>query len=145
MRDIFSQLKLVKSIAAAAIAADNTPIAVDQRGFHACVYAIAVGPGGITFSPTNKIEFKLSHSDDGVNWTPVTNDDVQLENGGSVGEGGIVKALTAPHDTAAVYKVGYIGNRNFHRLLADFSGTHTDSPTPIAATAILGHPLVAPV
>jgi len=145
MRDLFSRLKLVKSIAAAAIAADNTPIVVDRQGFESLAYEISIGEGGISFTTNNKIEFKLYHSDKETtptfpgDFTAVTDDDVQMESG-SVGEGGIVKALTAAHATADITKVGYIGNKRWTALLADFSGTHTDSPTPIAATAILSDP-----
>lgn len=139
MRDLFSKLKLVKSIAAAAYETDTTPIVVDRQGFESLVYEIAVGVGGKTFTSVDKIEFKMTHSDDGVNYDAVTDEDVQLETG-SVGAGGIVKALVAAHATAAVYKVGYIGNRRYSKMLGDFSGTHTDTPTPIAATAILSDP-----
>ncbi len=144
MRDAFNQTKPVQSIAAASYDADVVGAAVDQRGFQSCVYAIAIGAGGITFTTNNKIECKLEHSDDGIAYSAVTADDVQLPAGASLGSGGIVKALVAAHATADVTKVGYIGNRNFHRMTGDFSGTH-GAPTPIAVTAILSNPLVAPV
>ena len=144
MKDIYNELSPAVLIGAAALDADNTPTAVDLQGFTAALVQIAVGIGGITFDATNKVEFKLTHSDDGSTYTAVADADVQLPSGQSVGAGGIVKSLTAAHAAAAVYKVGYIGGKKYLKLLADFSGTH-GAPTPIAATAIRGHALRAPV
>jgi hypothetical protein len=62
---------------------------------------------------------------------------------GVVGAGGIVRALIAAHAAATVTKVGYIGNKRFLSLLADFSGTH-GSPTPIAIKLVQGSPERAP-
>ena len=142
MRDLHSNIGLAVAIPAAAYDADNTPSAVDLLGFESAVIEIAVGVGGITFSGTNKIEFKLIHSDDNSTYDAVTADDVQGVD--SVGTGGIVKSLIAAHAAADVTKVGYVGNRRYLKLLADFSGTH-GTATPIAATVIKGNPHNAPV
>jgi hypothetical protein len=144
MRDSYSVTKKAVALAAAAYNADNTPVAVAMAGFQAALLDISVGAGGITFSGTNKVEFKLTHSDDGVTYVAVTDADVILADGETVGAGGIVKALTAAHAAAAVYKVGYVGGKAFTQLLADFSGTH-GTATPMAATWSLSEPAVAPV
>jgi hypothetical protein len=142
VRDLYSNIGLVTAIAPAVYAADNTPAAIDLRGFNSAVFAIEVGVGGITFSGTNKIEFKLTHSDDDVTYDAVTVDDViGLD---TVGAGGIVLALVAAHAAATVHKVGYKGNRRYQKLLADFSGTH-GTGTPISALVVKGNPAVAPV
>ncbi|MFB9952194.1 hypothetical protein ACFFP0_25405 [Rhizobium puerariae] len=142
MRDLVSNIGLVTAIAPAALDADNTPAVIDLLGFNSAVVAIEVGVGGITFTSSNKVEFKLSHSDDDDTYDAVTIDDVQGVE--TVGTGGIIYALTAAHAAATVTKVGYIGNRRYLKLLADFSGTH-GSPTPISAIVIKGNPAVAPV
>lgn len=142
MRDLISNLGVVFAIPPAAYDADNTPAAVDLLEFDSALIAIQVGVGGITFSGTNKVEFKLTHSDDDSTYEAVTIDDVQGVD--SVGTGGIIKALTAAHASPTVTKVGYVGNRRYLKLLADFSGTH-GSPTPIAAAVIKGNPRHAPV
>jgi len=145
MRDLYNKLKVVKSIGCAALDADNTPVVIDRQGYESLVYELNVGIGGITFSGANKIEFKLYHSDKETapafpgDFTAVTAEDVQLADGVTVGAGGIVKALTAAHAAASVTKVGYIGNKRWTALLADFTGTH-GSPTPVAANAILSDP-----
>jgi len=142
MRDLFNNLGLSVAIPAAAYDADNTPAAIDLQGFEGALVAISVGAGGITFSGTNKIEFKLTHSDDDSSYVAVTDADVQGL--ASVGAGGIILALTSAHASASVTKVGYVGGKRYLKLLADFSGTH-GTATPIAATVIKGHAHNRPV
>jgi hypothetical protein len=140
MKDLHSSVSAAVLIGAAALAADNTPVAVDRRGFEGVEVLLAIGVGGITFSGTNKVEFVLTHSDDDSSYTAVTSDDMI---GVTVASGGIIKALTAAHAAAAVYRYGYRGGKRYLKLLADFSGTH-GAATPIAAIALLGHAHNAP-
>ncbi|WP_018391057.1 hypothetical protein [Ancylobacter sp. FA202] len=142
MRDIISNMAVVEAVPPAAYAADNTPAAIDLRGFDAAMLAIHVGVGGIAFSGTNKVEFKLTHSDDDATYAAVTIDDVQGLD--SVGAGGIVKALIAAHAAPSITRVGYVGNKRFLKLLADFSGTH-GTATPLSATVIKGRARDRPV
>jgi hypothetical protein len=118
-------------IGAATLAADNTPAAVDLRGYRACEISIAVGIGGITFDSTNKVEFTLTHSDDDSTYTAVADADML---GVTSITDGIIKSLTAAHAAAAVYSYGYVGGKRYLKLLANFSGTH-DTGTPISAVA----------
>lgn len=142
MKDMHSGVKVETAIAAATLSADNTPPAVDLQDFNACEIVLAIGAGGITFSGSNKIEFKLTHSDDDSTYTAVDADDVLGV--ASVGAGGIVKALTAAHAAAASYRFGYVGGKRYIKLLADFSGTH-GTGTPIAAVAVCCEPYDAPI
>jgi hypothetical protein len=113
--------------------ADNTPASFDIGLAESCTVFVNVGVGGITFSTTNKVEFVLTHSDvTGEGFEAVTQADVK---GVTVGEGGIIRALTAAHATPSVVKVGYVGRKRFLRLLADFSGTH-GTATPMSVLAV---------
>jgi len=132
MRDMHSSTKALVAIGATALAADNTPAAIDLQGYSAAEIILAIGVGGITFSGTNKVEFVLTHSDDDSTYTAVTTADML---GVTVASGGIIKALTAAHAAAAVYRYGYVGGKRYLKLLADFSGTH-GTATPIAATVV---------
>ena len=136
MKDIHSDMTVVAAIGAAVLAADNTATAIDLRGYNAAQILLAIGVGGITFDATNKIEFKLTHSNDDVTYDAVELKDVLGIS--SVGTGGIIKALTAAHAAAAFYRFGYVGGRRYIKLLADFSGTH-GTGTPIAAAVIKGY------
>ena len=142
MRDLQSNIGAVQALAPAVYEADNTPAVVDLLGFNSAAIVLHIGAGGITFTGTNKIEFKLTHSDDDSTYTAVTLDDVQGV--ASVGTGGIIKALTAAHATADVTKLGYVGNRRYLKLLADFGGTHS-AGTPLSAIVIKGHAASRPV
>lgn len=135
MRDLHSSMLFASLIGNATLAADNTPTALDLRGYDSAEIILAIGAGGITFSGTNKIEFKLTHSDDNVTYTDVTDADML---GVTSIVTGIIKSLTAAHATAAVYRYGYKGGKRYLKLLADFSGTH-GTGTPIAAMAALSH------
>lgn len=135
MKDIHSAFKAVVAIAAASLTADPTPPAIDTRGYDAVEFLLAIGVGGITFDATNKVEFKLTHSDDNVTYEAVAQADVL---GVTVGSGGIVKSLVAAHAAAGAYRFGYKGGRRYLKLLPDFSGTHGVG-TPIAAIAQLGY------
>jgi hypothetical protein len=136
MRDLVNSLAAAVLIPAATYAADNTPAAVDLLGFEGAMIAIHVGVGGITFDGTNKVEFKLTHSDDDSTYAAVTDADVQGVD--SVGAGGIVKSLIAAHAAADITKIGYVGGKRYLKMLADFSGTH-GTGTPIAAEVIKGY------
>lgn len=142
MKDLFHNLGIAEAIPPAEYDADNTPAAIDLLGFESALLAIHVGVGGITFSGTNKIEFKLTHSDDDSDYAAVTADD--LIGLSSVGAGGIVLALTTAHAAASITRVGYVGGKRYLKLLADFSGTH-GTGTPIAATVVKGHAHERPV
>lgn len=123
------------------LSADNTPAAIDIGNFGAALILILVGIGGITFDTTNKVEFKLTHSDDDSTYTAVAQGDVK---GVTVGTGGIIKSLIAAHAAASLTKVGYHGGKRYLKVLADFSGTH-GTATPLAVAVVAGEPYLAPV
>lgn len=132
MKDLHSALSAAVLIGAATLAADNTPAAVDLRGYDAAEIVLSIGIGGITFSGSNKVEFVLTHSDDDSVYTAVTDADMLgVENITA----GIIKSLVAAHAAAAVYRFGYKGGKRYLKLLADFSGTH-GTGTPIGANVL---------
>jgi hypothetical protein len=138
-RDQTPSLTPLSAIAPDVYAADTTPAALDLVDCGSATILIHVGIGGITFSTSNKVEFKLTHSDDNSTYAAVADDDVVLSTNAdaSVGSGGIIKSLIAAHAAADITKVGYVGGKRYLKLLADFSGTH-GTGTGIAATVIKG-------
>lgn len=132
MYDMHTNTTLKTLIGAATLSADNTPPACDLLNQRRVEIVLGIGAGGITFDGTNKIEFKLTHSDDNSTYVNVTDADMLGVSGIS---NGIIKALTAAHAAAAFYRYGYIGDKRYLKLLADFSGTH-GTGTPIAAVAV---------
>ncbi|NBU59307.1 MAG: hypothetical protein EBS23_05975 [Betaproteobacteria bacterium] len=124
-------------IVPAVLTADNTPLAVDLRGFQACGVLLSHGAGGITFTTTNKIEFVLRHGDTATvaNHTAVAATDVALPSGQTWATGGIIRSFTAAvADAGVIYLGDYVGTKRYISLLADFSGTHGVG-TALSATA----------
>ncbi len=119
------------------------PAAIDLLDFQSAVLLFQVGIGGITFSDTNKIEFKVTHCDT-VDGTYEAVEQRHVRGVATVGTGGIVHSLVAAHAAATVKKVGYVGNKRFLKILADFSGTH-GAGTPMAVLVVKSDPLMAPV
>lgn len=135
MKDIHSDMLAALAFAPNVYTDDPTALTIDLRGYDAAEIILAVGVGDITFSGTNKIEFKLTHSDDDSTYTAVELKDVLGV--ASVGTGGIIKALTSAHAAAAAYRFGYKGGKPYLKLLPDFSGTH-GTGTPIAGLVLKG-------
>lgn len=139
-RDMFYGSAPVSAIPPAVLSADNTPAAIDVRGYGAALLLLHIGVGGISFTGTNKIEFVLTHSDDDSTYTNVTDDDVITDSNAPASiSNGIIRALTAAHAAATLQKLSYVGGKRYLKLLADFGGTH-GTGTPIAATVVRGLP-----
>ncbi|QQR69108.1 MAG: hypothetical protein IPI58_09875 [Alphaproteobacteria bacterium] len=140
MQDLHSDTSLVQIIGPAGMTSDNIPAAIDLQGYDAAEILLGIAAGGITFDATNKIEFKLTHSDDNSSYVDVTTADM---NGVTVTGTGIIKALTSAHASPAAYRFGYKGGKRYLKLLADFSGTH-GTGTPICAMLLRGHAAIQP-
>lgn len=135
-RDSISRAFPVQAIDVAVLTADNVPTAIDLKNTGACMLALSIGVGGITFTGANKIEFVLTHSDDNVTYTNVTDDDVLKDAlAPTTITAGIIRSLTALKAAADVQKLAYVGGKRYIKLLADFSGTHAVG-TPISAVAV---------
>ena len=142
MREQTHTMKTVSAVVPGAYAADVTPVVIDRLGFESVTFSIAVGVGGITFSGTNKIEFKLEASDDDTTYAAVPADEVAGLT--LTADDGIVYALKTAHAAATDTRFGYIGDARYLRITPDFSGTH-GTATGLGVTAILGRPSHAPV
>lgn len=139
--DIHSGMGVINVFGPVSTTADIVPDAIDLQGYHAAEIVLGVGAGGIVFTAANKIEFVLTHSDDGVNYSDVTDRDVLGVTGVT---GGIIKSLVAAHAVAAKYRYGYRGGKRYLKLFPNFSGAHV-TPTPLSAEVIAMRPEVAPV
>jgi len=140
MLDLANRVKAVQAIGPVTATADITTGSVDRQGYESLAFLIGVGIGGITFDGTNKIDYRLQHSDDNSTWVDCVAADaaIILPTGavGVMGATGIVRSLTAAHAAASITKVGYIGPKRYARILPDFSGTHATG-TPHSVVAIL--------
>lgn len=140
MRNDSSRMKAIQAIGPAVLDNDNTPTALDISNFQGCTVLLSIGAGGITFTDTDKVEFKLTHSDDNSTYTAVADEDVP---GVTVGTGGIIHSLVAAHAAATIHEIPYVGDKKYLKLLADFGGTHA-AGTPISAVVLGTRPIVGP-
>ncbi len=145
MRDLVSRIAHFVAHFPAVLTASPTAVNIDRRGFESLVLLLHTGIGGITFTSTNKLEWIVTHSDDGTNWDPVVTGDIVNAAGvvATVATGGIIEAYTAAKAAASLTQYGYVGMRRFVRAIPTFGGTHAPG-TLVGATAILGHPHNAP-
>ena len=141
MKDLHSLIEARHVLGPVVLAADNTPAAIDRQGYESAELVLGIGIGGITFDSSNKIEIKLTHSDDDSTYTDVATADMI---GVTVSGSGIIKSLVAAHAAAAKYRFGYRGNKRYLKLLFDFTGTH-GTGTAVDATWLFGNPSVAPI
>ena len=144
MRDLVSRVSISSPHFAAILTASPTAVTVDRRGFDSVTFVTDTGIGGITFTGANKIEWTMTHSDDGTTFTNVTTGDVR----GAAGAeptitNGIVEAYIAAKAAASTIEYGYVGDKRYVRLTPVFSGTHATGTT-IGSKAVLGHPSNSP-
>lgn len=139
MKNIKNLIEAIGLIDPEVLKADNTPAAINIDGVDGVGVYVYIGEGGITFDSTNKIEFKLTASDDDDSYTAVADADVI---GCTVGTGGIIKSLVAAHATPTMSEFSYIGPGKYLKLLADFSGTH-GTGTAIAAFVVKTDPHIS--
>lgn len=144
MRDLIRATYPALIFGPAALAADNTPVAIDLQGYDAVSIMLAIGIGGITFNGTNKIEFVLKHGDTSTvgSHVAVTAADILADSltPGTI-TNGIIRSLTAAHAAESVQHIGYVGGARYISMLADFSGTH-GTATPMMAAVLRGRPVV---
>lgn len=119
---------------------DNTPAAIQIENAKDASIILDIGAGGITFTTNNKVEFKLTQSDDGESYEAVADGDVV---GVTVGTGGVIKSLVAAKAAQSVDVLGYVGTAKYLKLLADFGGTHSTG-TAIAAYLVQGEAYLKP-
>lgn len=118
--------KVVSAIAPLVRTATVTSNAIDTLGFRAVTVASYFGAGGITFDETNRIDVKVTHSEDGVTYDAVEADDMIMPYGETVAAGGIIRSLTAAKAAADTehHTAGYIGKRRYVKAQIAHSGTH---------------------
>ncbi|WP_157266598.1 hypothetical protein [Azohydromonas aeria] len=148
MRDLFSNLALQQTLSPAVYTADQNGAAVDRKGFDAILHVVNVGITADTLSGSVKIDFKLQESDDGATWNAVTRAyDVKQSTTApyvAVDANGTFLTVDDNAEDDAVYKVGYIGNKRYSRVVADYTGTHTNG-IELSMTAVKGYPASQPV
>ena len=137
MKDLANNISIIQSIAPVVGTSDTNGTGVDLQFFESATAVVDTGVEGDTLSTSVKIDFKLEDSDDNSSFSAVTSSLHVTD--GSVDSNGIFLTLDANAETPQVTSIGYVGGKRYLRVVADFTGTHSNG-TPIAATNIKGSP-----
>lgn len=140
--DLSNNLKVTSLSLAAVRNADLNSTAVDMQGYESVTFLVAMGNSADTLSTTNKIELEVEESDDNSAFTDCANADIVTAV--TATNTGTFLLVDDPAEDSNVFKVGYIGNKRYVRVVVNFSGTHTTG-TPMAIVAVQGNPNYAPV
>lgn len=150
-RDLHSNIKTVKHLSAAAYTTTQTPSnGIDRQGFSSLEFLISIGVvTNIANSPQPSWAFKLQESDSqSTGFSDVTDSDVELVGSAKSpvaapnSSTGVFLTVDAAAEDDQTYRVGYIGNKRYVRVVA--TAANTPGSTPLSIVAVLGHPALAP-
>lgn len=129
MKDTYHDNKAVQALAPAVVAAAGAGSAIDLNGFDSALFV--VNTGAIAGSGDFGVKFQESDTTTDADFTDVAPAD-QL---------GTIPATLAAN---SAYRVGYIGSKRkrYVRVAVTKAG---GTSIALAASAILGHPAIAPV
>jgi hypothetical protein len=123
-----SNAQALVCVAPATLTDDPATIhSIDLLDFGSCTFEMYAGAGGITFTGTNRIDFKVEESDDDENWSAAGDDALILDPGAAApGGSGIARSLVSAHASADlnIPTVGYRGKKRYARCYPAFGGTH---------------------
>lgn len=150
-RSNHSNMKVVQHVAAQNISTTNTPSSgVDTEGADALEMVLSVGTiANIGNSPTPSWAFKLQESDesdsdfsDVTDSTKVVVSSAQSPVTTPDETSGVFLTIDDAANDAATYRIAYIGDKRYVRLVATAADTPGD--TPYSVNAVLTYPHIAP-
>ena len=132
MKDLYNHIALDDSFENQTISATQSAVEIDLAGCNSAVFAIVFGAEGGTLSGSLGWTVTMTHADDdgtGVagDYANVEAKDVQ----GVTPSSGVIITLDDPAEDSTVYKVGYIGDKRFVKLLLTEVGSTTGIPVTI--------------
>lgn len=144
MRDLHSNIKVVQHLAAQAVTTTQTPAnGVDLGDSYAAEFIISIGAvTNIANSPQPSWAFKLQESDT-VNsgFTDVTDSNIVLVGSAASpvaapdSSSGVFLTVDDAAEDAATYRVGYLGTKQYVRVVA--TAANTPGSTPLSIIAVL--------
>jgi hypothetical protein len=142
MKDLHHNIKTVQTLDPAVTTDDRAGAPVDVQGFESIEHIVLFGASGDTLSDDLKTDVKLEASDNGSDWSPVTDEAHVL--GGTVTEAGVFVSVDDDGVAQSEHRIGYVGPRRYSRVNLTLTGSH-ENGTPVAALAVLSHAHVKPV
>lgn len=140
MKDLSNNIVPVVSLAAATRTAAANGTGVDLQGYESATVLVDVGAEGDTLSSSVYFEVSLEESDDDSTYTDVAQASIV---DGTISSGGIFLKLDGtangnPDSTGGIFRVGYVGNSRYIRVVLAKTGTHSNG-TPLGAMVVKGH------
>lgn len=112
---------------------DVTSAAIDLAGFRDVNIAVLVGESGDSLSGSLKVELEVQESDDDSTYTACANADITNAVTGT--NTGTFAVIDAAAEDDAVYQTKYLGDKQYVKVVANLTGTHTNG-IPLGAIAI---------
>ena len=139
MKDLSNNISPAVSLAAAVRSAAANGTGVDLQGYESATVLVDVGAEGDTLSSSVHFEISLEESDDDSTYTDVAQASII---DGTIASGGIFLKLDGttggdPDSTGGIFRVGYVGNKRYIRVVIAKTGTHSTG-TPIGAMVVRG-------
>lgn len=134
MKDLYNHISAVSLLDPIAVSTTQTITDVDLAGYESCVLLISCGLDA-SMAAEHKIVFVLSDSDDGTNYTAVT--DADMLGVSDITDGTILSIDNVNTEDNTISAFGYIGGCRYLQLVGTVTGT-TDPPVSIVL--IKGNP-----
>lgn len=139
MKDLSNNINPAVSLAAAVRTAAANGTGVDLQGYESATVLVDVGAEGDTLSSSVYFEISLEESDDNSTFTDVAQASII---DGTIAAGGIFLKLDGtaggnPDTAGGIFRVGYVGNKRYLRVVIAKTGTHSNG-TPIGAMVVRG-------
>ena len=140
MKDLSNNISPAVSLAAATRTAAANGTGVDLQGYESATVLVDVGAEGDTLSSSVYFEVSLEESDDDSTYTDVAQAGIV---DGTIAAGGIFLKLDGttggnPDSAGGIFRVGYVGNSRYIRVVLAKTGTHSNG-TPLGAMVVKGH------
>ena len=140
MKDLSNNINPDVSIITAVKPAEANGTGVDLQGYESATVLVDVGAEGDTLSSSVYFELSLEESDDDSTYTDVAQASIV---DGTISSGGIFLKLDGtaggnPDSAGGIFRVGYVGNSRYIRVVIAKTGTHSNG-TPIGAMIVRGH------
>lgn len=135
LKDVKNKLNFVPTLLPAVRTADANGAEVDTQDSIGVGFMAHIGLSGDTLSGSVKIEMEVQHSDvSGSGYVACTDAEIDAAVVGT--NTGTFAVIDAAAEDEQVYKVNYLGNKRYVRVVANFTGTHTNG-CPLSAVAVL--------
>lgn len=134
IKDVKNNLKLVSSLLPALRTGDANGSGVDTQDSIGVALVAHIGLSGDTLSGSVKIEMEVEHSEDNSSWSDCADADIDAAVTGT--NTGTFAVIDAAADDEQIYKCNYIGSKRYVRVVANYTGTHTNG-CPVEAHAVL--------